>query len=121
MQFYSGLFWLKNTFSRSFATDCKKEAEKRAIQKGLKVQWGENSYMKTKCYISGFEYVPMLDQNVLYSAIADHSAWFDAWPTVAEKPYIKQSFKYFKFIIFDFRLGKFQFLIKTYKTKHYIT
>jgi hypothetical protein len=70
-------------------TTCPKEAEKRAIAKGLEVEWGENGYMKTKCYISGFEYHPASKRNLLYSAIADHSAWFDQWPTVMEKPYMK--------------------------------
>ena len=64
-------------------------AEKKANEKGLTVEWGKNGYMKTKCTISGFEYFPKWDQNVLYSAIADHSVWFDNWPTVMEKPYIK--------------------------------
>ena len=70
-------------------TDDPKEAQRRAEAKGLKVEWGENGYMKTKCYISGYEYAPKFDQNVLYSAIADHSCWFDTWPEMAWKPYMK--------------------------------
>lgn len=78
-----------NETYRSFMTDDPEEAVRRAEDKGLKVEWGEGGYMKTKCYISGFEYYPKGDQNMLYSAIADHGSWFDRWPTVAEKPYMK--------------------------------
>jgi len=78
-----------NHWQTSFMTDDKNEAERRAREKGLEVEWGDNGYMKTKCYISGFEYYPKGDQNVLYSAIADHACWFDTWPEVAWKPYMK--------------------------------
>jgi len=78
-----------NHWQTSFMTNDKKEAEKRANEKGLLVEWGEDDYMKTKCYISGFEYYPEGGRNVLYSAIADHGAWFDKWPEVAWKPYMK--------------------------------
>jgi len=86
---YKNMDGVYNHWQYSFMTDCPKEAEKRAIAKGLEVEWGENGYMKTKCYISGFEYHPASKRNLLYSAIADHSCWFDQWPTVMEKPYMK--------------------------------
>jgi len=86
---YSTMHGIYNHWQRSFMTDDPKEAEKRAAKKGLKTEWGEGRYMKTKFYVSGFEYAPMVDKNVLYSSIADHGSWFDTWPGVAEKPYIK--------------------------------
>jgi len=88
-QFGDDMEGVYNHWQTSFMTDDPKEAQRRAEAKGLKVEWGENGYMKTKCYISGYEYAPKFDQNVLYSAIADHSCWFDTWPEMAWKPYMK--------------------------------
>jgi len=88
-QFGDNMDGVYNHWQTSFSTDDKVEAQKRAEAKGLKVDWGEDGYMKTKCYISGFEYFPKYDQNVLYSAIADHSCWFDQWPEMQWKPYMK--------------------------------
>ena len=79
----------ESSFS-SFGTDCPKEAQKRAEAKGLTVEWGEGGYMKTRFTISGFEYFPQLDRNLLYSAIADHGSWFDTWPGMAELEYMKE-------------------------------
>ena len=75
---------------RSFGTDCPKEAQKRAESKGLVVEWGADGYMKTKFTVSGFEYFPTLDRNLLYSAIADHGSWFDTWPGMAELDYMSE-------------------------------
>ena len=73
----------------SFGTDCPKEAQKRAEAKGLVVEWGKDGYMKTRYTVSGFEYFPQLDRNLLYSAIADHGSWFDTWPGMAELDYMQ--------------------------------
>ena len=54
------------------------------------VEWGEDGYMKTKFTVSGFEYFPQLDRNLLYSAIADHGSWFDTWPGMAELDYMAE-------------------------------
>lgn len=78
-----------NHWQTSFGTTDPKEAERRCLQKGLKFAWGPDRYLRTKCYISGFEYFPHLDRNVLYSSIADHGNWFDTWPGVAELPDIE--------------------------------
>jgi len=79
-----------NHWQISFGTDCPKEAQKRAESKGLVVEWGADGYMKTKFTVSGFEYFPTLDRNLLYSAIADHGSWFDTWPGMAELDYMSE-------------------------------
>jgi len=86
---YESMNGIYNHWQRSFMTNDPDEAVKRAHKKGLKTEWGEGRYLKTKFYVSGFEYCPMVDKNVLYSSIADHGSWFDGWPGVLEKPYIK--------------------------------
>ena len=53
------------------------------------VEWGKDGYMKTRYTVSGFEYFPQLDRNLLYSAIADHGSWFDTWPGMAELDYMQ--------------------------------
>lgn len=68
-------------------TDDPEEAQKRAEESGLKVEWGtdwqgKGRYMKTRYYIDAFEYDPHTGKNLLYSSIADHDAWFDYWPGV---------------------------------------
>ena len=73
---------------RSFMTDDRAEAQKRAEAKGLVVEWGEDNYMKTKFTVSGFEYFPPLDRNLFYCAIADHGNWFDTWPGMDNLPYM---------------------------------
>lgn len=75
-----------NHWQVSFGTEDPKEAERLANQKGLIVEWGPGRYMRTKYYVSGFEYFPKKDKNVLFSAIGDHGSLFDTWPGVAELP-----------------------------------
>jgi len=79
----SGIY---NHWQTSFGTEDQKEVERLSTQKGLKVSWGPGRYLKTKYYVSGFEYFEKLDRNILYSSIADHGSWFDTWPGVAELP-----------------------------------
>jgi hypothetical protein len=49
--------------------------------------------LKTRYYISAFEYFPQLDRNVLYSSIADDGMWFDTWPRVMHLPYDERPLK----------------------------
>ena len=69
------------------AAEAAKEAQAAAEKCGLEVSWGKDHlgkelYMKTKFYVSAFEYAPNLDRNIIYSSIADHHMWFDSWPGV---------------------------------------
>jgi len=75
-----------NHWQQSFETEDPKEVERKANRKGLKVEWGENGYCKTKYYASVFEYFEHLDRNLLYSSLADDSIWFDTWPGVSHLP-----------------------------------
>lgn len=75
-----------NHWQTSFMTDDQAEAQRLAAQKGLYVEWGPNKYMKTKFYVSGFEYCEAIDKNVLYSSIADNGSWFDTWPGMEQLP-----------------------------------
>jgi len=77
-----------NHWQTSFDTKDPVEAQKRAEAKGLVCEWGEDGYLKTKYTVSGFEYYPKWDRNVLYSAIADHGSWFDTWPGMDCLPYM---------------------------------
>lgn len=91
---YEGQGWMEgaavyNHWQLSFGAKTPEEAEKKARECGLDVEWCEDPlkpeskrYMKTKLVISAFEYCPSVDRNVLYSSIADHSAWFDTWKGV---------------------------------------
>lgn len=82
-----------NHWQHSFGVETPEEAEAEAAKKGLQVEWGyfDNGYryMKTKFYVSAFEYFPKLDRNLLYSSVADHAMWFDTWPGVMDLPMIR--------------------------------
>lgn len=75
-----------NHWQKSLGTEDPAEAEARARAKGLQTTWGPNRLLKTRYYISAFEYFPALDRNVLYSSIADDGMWFDTWPKVMHLP-----------------------------------
>lgn len=75
-----------NHWQQSFGTEDPKEVERKAARRGLKVEWGENGYCKTKYYTSAFEYFEPLDKNLMYSSLADDSIWFDTWPGVMQLP-----------------------------------
>lgn len=75
-----------NHWQKSMLTEASDETERMERERGLKVDWGPNRLMKTRCYISAFEYFPHLDRNLLYSSIADDGMWFDAWPMVMHLP-----------------------------------
>lgn len=75
-----------NHWQTSFGVDTVEEVERLATEKGLVFDWGEDNFLKTRCYISAFEYFSKLDRNVLYSSVADDAVWFDAWPGVMDLP-----------------------------------
>ncbi len=75
-----------NHWQQSFMTDDPDVAVERAKNSGLDVEWGPNRLLKTRFYISAFEYFPELDRNLLYSSLADDHVWFDTWPLVQHLP-----------------------------------
>lgn len=81
-----------NHWQLSFGTTDPIEAERRARDAGLKVQWGQDPhrndtrYMRTSYTVSAFEYFPKLDRNLLYASIADDAQWFDSWPGLDTVP-----------------------------------
>ena len=75
-----------NHWQKSFLTGDMKEAERRARERGLEVEWGQNREMITKYYAPSYEYCPDIDRNLLYASLADHSIWFDTWPLVEHLP-----------------------------------
>ena len=76
-----------NHWQKSMLTDDPDEAVAVARERGLEVEWGDNGLLKTRYYVSAFEYFPDLDRNVLYSSVADDAMWFDTWPNVMHLPY----------------------------------
>jgi len=82
-----------NHWQKSMLTDDPAEAERVARERGLKTEWGPNRLLKTRYYISAFEYFPQLDRNVLYSSVADDGMWFDSWPKVMHLPYDERPLK----------------------------
>lgn len=80
-----------NHWQLSMLTEDPDQALAEALSRGLEAEWGDNGWLKTRFYISAFEYFPHLDRNLLYSSMADDSTWFDTWPLVqhlqsAERP-----------------------------------
>ncbi len=82
-----------NHWQKSMLTDDPDEAIAMAESRGLEVEWGPNRLLKTRYYISAFEYFPPLDRNLLYSSIADDGMWFDTWPRVMHLPYEERPLK----------------------------
>lgn len=82
-----------NHWQKSMLTDDPREAESVARSRGLEVEWGPNRLMKTRCYISAFEYFEPLDRNLLFSSVADDGMWFDTWPKVMHMPYEERPLK----------------------------
>lgn len=79
-----------NHWQKSMLTDDPDEAMETARSRGLEVEWGPERLLKTRYYISAFEYFPQLDRNVLYSSVADDGMWFDTWPNVMHLPFSKR-------------------------------
>jgi len=82
-----------NHWQKSMMTEDPDEAEQFARARGLETEWGPNRLLKTRYYISAYEYYPPLDRNVLYSSIADDGMWFDTWPKVQHLPYEQRPLK----------------------------
>lgn len=76
-----------NHWQKSFLTDDPEEAVATARSLGLQTSWGADGLLKTRYYVSAFEYFAPLDRNLLYSSVADHGMWFDTWPLVMHLPY----------------------------------
>ena len=75
-----------NHWQQSMLTDDPEAAAAEARSRGLEVEWGPDRLLKTRFYISAFEYFPGLDRNLLYSSMADDGVWFDTWPLVSHLP-----------------------------------
>jgi len=82
-----------NHWQKSMLTNDPDEAVRVAESRGLEVEWGENRLLKTRYYISAFEYFPALDRNVLFSSVADDAMWFDTWPNVMQLPHDERPLK----------------------------
>ncbi len=82
-----------NHWQKSMLTEDPDEAEALARSRGLEVEWGPNRLLKTRYYISAYEYFPQLDRNLLYSSVADDGMWFDTWPKVMHLPYEERPLK----------------------------
>ena len=75
-----------NHWQQSMLTDDPEVAAAEAQSRGLEVEWGPNRLLKTRFYISAFEFFPQMDRNLLYASLADDAAWFDTWPLVQHLP-----------------------------------
>jgi hypothetical protein len=82
-----------NHWQMSMLTDDPDEAVEVAKSRGLEVEWGPGRLLKTRFYVSAFEYFPGLDRNLLYSSVADDGMWFDTWPKVMHLPYDERPLK----------------------------
>jgi hypothetical protein len=76
-----------NHWQRSMLTEDVDQAIEVARSRGLECEWGPDRLLKTRYYVSAFEYFPGLDRNLLYSSVADDGMWFDTWPMVMHLPY----------------------------------
>jgi hypothetical protein len=79
-----------NHWQKSWMTNDPIKAEEAANAQGIQVEWidhpTEGRIMQTRYYKSAFEYVPMLDRNIMVCSIADDGEWFDTWPGIMEIP-----------------------------------
>ncbi|MEM7277592.1 MAG: TauD/TfdA family dioxygenase, partial [Pseudomonadota bacterium] len=82
-----------NHWQKSMLTDDPDEAVRVAAERGLETEWGPNRLLKTRYYISAFEYFEPLDRNLLYSSVADDGMWFDTWPKVMHLPFDQRPLK----------------------------
>lgn len=82
-----------NHWQQSMMTDDPDEAERKARERGLETEWGPDRLLKTRFYVSAYEYFPHLDRNVLFSSVADDGMWFDTWPKVMHLPYEQRPLK----------------------------
>jgi hypothetical protein len=82
-----------NHWQKSMLTDDPDQAIAMARSRGLEAEWGPNRLLRTRFYVSAFEYFPQLDRNLLYSSVADDGMWFDSWPKVMHLPYDERPLK----------------------------
>jgi len=82
-----------NHWQISLGVDTPEEAERAAAAAGLSTEWATDPirtdstrYLKTIYQADAFEYCEASGRNVLYSSLADHNMWFDAWPGVRDVP-----------------------------------
>lgn len=82
-----------NHWQRSMMTEDPEEAEAKARSLGLETGWGPNRLLKTRYFVSAFEYFPAMDRNLLFASVADDGMWFDSWPKVMHLPYDERPLK----------------------------
>lgn len=79
-----------NHWQKSWMTDDPAQAQAIAESQGLQVHWTDHPtdglQMETRYYKSAFEYIPILDRNILVTSIADDGEWFDSWPALRDIP-----------------------------------
>jgi hypothetical protein len=81
-----------NHWQKSWMTHDPLEAQQVAEAQGLQIQWIPDpnlpgaKMMETRYYKSAFEYIPMLDRNILITSIADDGEWFDSWGAISRIP-----------------------------------
>jgi hypothetical protein len=82
-----------NHWQKSMGVEEPDAAEAFAKARGLEVSWGPNRLLKTRYFVSAFEYFPAMDRNLLYASVADDGMWFDTWPKVMHLPYDQRPLK----------------------------
>jgi len=90
-EFYKGKdsSMVYNHWQDSFDVEDPDLVEPLAKERGLEIEWdikGGNRFLKTKYYVSAFEYFEQMDRNLLYSSVADDAMWFDSWPGIDVVP-----------------------------------
>jgi len=90
-EFYKGKdsSMVYNHWQDSFDVVDPELVEPLAKERGLEIEWdikGGNRFLKTKYYVSAFEYFEQMDRNLLYSSVADDAMWFDSWPGIDVVP-----------------------------------
>lgn len=79
-----------NHWQQSWLTNDPEQAQEAAEKQGIQVEWIQHPtqglIMQTRYYKSAFEYIPMLDRNIMITSIADDGEWFDNWPGIMEIP-----------------------------------
>lgn len=82
-----------NHWQDSFGVEDPEMVEPLAKQRGLEIEWDireGNRFLKTKYYVSAFEYHPETDKNLLYASVADDFMWFDAWKGIGDTTHVDE-------------------------------
>lgn len=82
-----------NHWQKSMLTEDPAAAEAKAQSRGLQIEWGKNRLLRTRYYVSAFEYFAPLDRNLLFASVADDGMWFDTWPKVQHLAYDERPLK----------------------------